>query len=54
MKNKPIIQEKSSEKLSKFLEKNSLHKKDFAEMIEKMELPEVKVVYENRKARLNE
>ena len=26
----------------------------FAEMIEKMELPEVKVVYENRKERLNE
>ncbi len=33
MKNKPIIQEKSSEKVAKFLEKNSLHKKDFAEMI---------------------
>ncbi len=33
MKNKPIIQEKSSEKLSRFLEKNALHKKDFAEMI---------------------
>jgi len=32
-KNKPIIQEKSSEKVSRFLEKNSLHKKDFAEMI---------------------
>lgn len=32
-KNKPIIQEKSSEKVSKFLDKNSLHKKDFAEMI---------------------
>lgn len=33
MKNKPIIQEKSSEKVAKFLEKNALHKKDFAEMI---------------------
>ena len=33
MKNKPIVQEKSSEKVAKFLEKNSLHKKDFAEMI---------------------
>jgi len=33
MKNKPIIQEKSSEKVAKFLNKNSLHKKDFAEMI---------------------
>lgn len=33
MKNKPIIQEKSSEKVAKFLEQNSLHKKDFAEMI---------------------
>ena len=33
MKNKPIIQEKSSEKVAKFLEKNSLHKKDFAETI---------------------
>lgn len=32
-KNKPIIQEKSSEKVAKFLDKNSLHKKDFAEMI---------------------
>ncbi len=31
--NKQIIQEKSSEKLAKFLDKNSLHKKDFAEMI---------------------
>ena len=30
---KQIIPEKSSEKVSKFLEKNSLHKKDFAEMI---------------------
>lgn len=33
MKNKPIVQEKSSEKVGKFLEKNALHKKDFAEMI---------------------
>lgn len=33
MKNKPIVREKSSEKVAKFLEKNSLHKKDFAEMI---------------------
>ena len=33
MKNKPIVQEKSSEKVAKFLKKNSLHKKDFAEMI---------------------
>ncbi|MBQ3819724.1 helix-turn-helix transcriptional regulator, partial [bacterium] len=33
MKNKPIIKEKSSEKLAKFLNKNALHKKDFAEMI---------------------
>lgn len=33
MKNKPIIQEKSSEKVARFLEKNSLHKKDFAEMV---------------------
>lgn len=32
-KNKPIIQEKSSEKVAKFLEKNGIHKKDFAEMI---------------------
>ena len=32
MKNK-IISEKSSQKLIDFLEKNSLHKKDFAEMI---------------------
>ena len=30
---KQIIPEKSSEKLSKFLKKNSLHKRDFAEMI---------------------
>ena len=33
MKNKPIVKEKSSEKVSKFLSKNALHKKDFAEMI---------------------
>ena len=33
MRDKQIIQEKSSEKVAKFLEKNSLHKKDFAEMI---------------------
>lgn len=33
MKHKPIVQEKSSEKVAKFLEKNALHKKDFAEMI---------------------
>ena len=33
MKNKPIVQEKSSEKVAKFLDKISLHKKDFAEMI---------------------
>jgi len=33
MKNKPIIQEKSSEKVAKFLDKNGIHKKDFAEMI---------------------
>jgi len=32
-KNKPIIQEKSSDKVAKFLEKNAIHKKDFAEMI---------------------
>ncbi len=30
---KQIIPEKSSEKVAKFLKKNSLHKKDFAEMI---------------------
>ena len=30
---KQIIPEKSSEKLAKFLDKNSLHKRDFAEMI---------------------
>ena len=33
LKDKPIIQESSSEKVAKFLEKNALHKKDFAEMI---------------------
>lgn len=33
MKNKQVIEEKSSEKVAKFLEKNALHKKDFAEMI---------------------
>lgn len=32
-KDKPIIEEKSSDKVAKFLEKNGLHKKDFAEMI---------------------
>lgn len=32
-KNKPIIQTKSSQKVSAFLDKNNLHKKDFAEMI---------------------
>ena len=32
-KNKQIIQEKSSEKVAKFLEKNGIHKLDFAEMI---------------------
>ena len=32
-KDKPIIQEKSSEKVARFLEKNGIHKKDFAEMI---------------------
>ena len=32
-KEKPIIQEKSSEKVAKFLAKTALHKKDFAEMI---------------------
>ena len=30
---KQIVPEKSSEKLAKFLKKNSLHKRDFAEMI---------------------
>lgn len=33
LKDKPIVQETSSEKVAKFLEKNALHKKDFAEMI---------------------
>lgn len=33
LKNKPIIQTKSSQKVAKFLESNNLHKKDFAEMI---------------------
>ncbi len=33
MKNKPIVNEKSSQKVAKFLEKNNLHKKDFAQMI---------------------
>ena len=33
MKNKPIISEKSSQKVAKFLEKNNIHKKDFAQMI---------------------
>ena len=32
-KDKPIIQEKSSEKVAKFFYKYGLHKKDFAEMI---------------------
>ena len=32
-KNKTIVKEKSSEKVARFLEKNSVHKKDFAEMI---------------------
>ncbi len=32
-KNKTIVKEKSSEKVARFLEKNALHKKDFAEMI---------------------
>lgn len=32
-KDKPVIQEKSSEKVARFLDKNALHKKDFAEMI---------------------
>ena len=32
-KNRAIVNMKSSEKLSHFLEKNELHKKDFAEMI---------------------
>ena len=33
MKTKQIIPQKSSEKVSDFLEKNALHKRDFAEMI---------------------
>lgn len=33
MKTKQIVPQKSSEKLSMFLEKNVLHKRDFAEMI---------------------
>ena len=33
MKNKAIIETKTSDKVGKFLEKNQLHKKDFAEMI---------------------
>ena len=33
MKTKQIIPQKSSEKLASFLDKNGLHKKDFAEMI---------------------
>ena len=33
MKNKAIVNEKSSQKVAKFLEKNNLHKKDFAQMI---------------------
>ena len=33
MNNNQIINEKSSEKVSKFLKQNALHKKDFAEMI---------------------
>lgn len=33
LKNKPIIETKSSQKVAKFLDKNNLHKKDFAEMI---------------------
>lgn len=33
MKTKQIIQKKSSEMVSDFLDKNSLHKRDFAEMI---------------------
>lgn len=33
MKTKQIIPEKSSEKVEKFLNKNGLHKRDFAEMI---------------------
>src|SRR5574344_2410711 len=33
LKSKQIIVPKSSEKVAEFLEKNKLHKKDFAEMI---------------------
>ena len=33
MKNKPMVNEKSSQKVAKFLEENKLHKKDFAQMI---------------------
>lgn len=33
MKNKQIIEQKSSEKVAKFLRDNNLHKKDFAEMV---------------------
>ena len=33
MKTKQIIQQRSSEKVGSFLEKNALHKRDFAEMI---------------------
>lgn len=33
MKTKQIIPQKSSEKVAEFLEKNSIHKRDFAEMI---------------------
>ena len=33
MKNKPIVNEKRSQKVARFLEKNNLHKKDFAQMI---------------------
>ena len=33
MKNKTTVKGKSSQKVIDFLEKNSLHKKDFAEMI---------------------
>ncbi|GBF22996.1 hypothetical protein tpqmel_0400 [Candidatus Gastranaerophilus sp. (ex Termes propinquus)] len=32
-KHKPIVHEKSSKKVATFLEENSLHKKDFAQMI---------------------
>lgn len=33
IKTKPIVHEKSSKKVARFLEKNQLHKKDFAQMI---------------------